>query len=386
MSKRTQRSKLHKYEVQRRHLPGTSPGTLLIDPKAPMSAVSVIAYSKDECVEVVGAQAESIGSMLTKYPVVWVNVCGLGDEAAIVGLGELFGLHRLAVEDVVHTHQRAKVESYEDHIYLVARNALLDEETLHIETEQVSVFLGNSWVLTFQECVSDRFEPVRDRIKAAKGRMRIGGTDYLAYALLDSIIDHYFPVLETLGEKLEDIEDATLSAQGEQTITRINDVRRSLVTLRRACWPLREAINSLMRDPTTLISDETDIYLRDCYDHTIGVIDLIESYREVASGLIDMYLSSVSNRMNEVMKVLTMIATIFMPLSFFAGLYGMNFNTDVSPFNMPELNWFFGYPFVLTIMLSTSLGMLTLFWRRGWLGKRGKRSQQAPVDDPEQKL
>jgi magnesium transporter len=381
MSKPNKRRKGHNYDINRRHAPGTMPGTLLIDPSAPKSVVSLIAFSADTIKQLPDANLESIKKCVDEFDITWVNVSGLGDENTILELGEFFDIHRLALEDVVHTHQRAKAELYETHIYLVARFATLNDQTMHLETEQVSLFFGKGFVLTFQEGVIDHLATIHDRIVKGKGRIRSAGSDYLAYALLDAVIDNYFPVLEMFGERLEDIEDETLTNAGESTISRINEIRRSLVTLRRAVWPLRELVNVLMRDHGGFISEETGIYLRDCYDHTVGVIDLIESYREVASGLIDMYLSSISNKMNEIMKVLTMIATIFMPLSYFAGLYGMNFNTDVSPFNMPELNCYFGYPSLIFGMLLIATGMSLYFRKRGWIGQK-PRKKHDHIDDP----
>ncbi len=375
MSKKHKHRIHHHYDVSRRHTPGTTPGTLHIDPLAPKSKVTAVAYNKETTLQLSTVDSNSIKKSMSDFDVTWVNVSGLGDESVILQMSELFDIHKLALEDVVHTHQRAKAEQFDNMLYLVIRFANLNEDTMHLETEQVSLFFGKGFVLTFQESHVDRFATIHDRLMVGKGRIRVGGSDYLAYALLDAIIDHYFPVLEKLGELLEEIEDETLSVANEGTIARINEIRRSLVTLRRAVWPLRELINVLMRDHGGFVSDETAIYLRDCYDHTVGVIDLIESYREVASGLIDMYLSSVSNKMNEIMKVLTMIATVFIPLSFIVGLYGMNFDGEASPLNMPELRFYFGYPVLLLFMATVVLGMLGYFRKRGWIGSSSfKRS------------
>jgi magnesium transporter len=228
--------------------------------------------------------------------------------------------------------------------------------------------LGKNFLVTFQEFPGDCLDPVRERIRKVQGRHRSAGPDYLAYSILDAIIDGYFPVLETLGETLESLEHDIVQKTSDQTlIARIHGVKRDLLTVRRAIWPFREAVNSLFREPSPLVNEETRLYLRDCYDHTIQLIDLLETYREVAGGLVDVYLSSVSNRMNEIMKVLTIIATIFMPLSFIAGLYGMNFNTEISPWNMPELNKPFGYPMVLLLMLAVVAALLAFFKRKRFL-------------------
>jgi magnesium transporter len=215
--------------------------------------------------------------------------------------------------------------------------------------------------------VGDSFDPVRERLRKGKGRARAAGPDHLAYALIDAAIDAYFPTIEAYGERLEELEDEVIVRPTKTTILRIHEIKRELLNIRRAIWPLREAINTFFREPSPLITDETRLYLRDCYDHTIQVIDLCETYRELGSGLMETYLSSISNRTNEVMKVLTIIATIFIPLTFVAGLYGMNFKTEKSPYNMPELDWYWGYPFCLALMATVAIGMLVFFWRRGWL-------------------
>ena len=359
--------KLHKYDTERRHAAGTAPGTIVIDPEAPNPVVTVLAYGSgsfhEHKIEDVGEIQEHLG----EWPVTWVNVDGLGDEKTIRDIGEIFGLHGLALEDVVHTHQRPKAEFYEDHFFIVARMAEFDFAAGELNNEQISIFLGKNYVLTFQENPGDCFDPVRDRIRKSKGRMRDYGADHLAYALLDAVIDAYFPILEDMGDHLEDLETETLTKADARTVSAINDVKQALITLRRSAWPLRELSNTLIRDTSDLITPETRIYLRDCYDHAVGIIELIESYREVCSGLMDMYLSSVSNKMNEIMKVLTMIATIFIPITFFAGIYGMNFNTDKSPLNMPELNWYMGYPFFWAVTLAVSIFMLLFFRRKKWL-------------------
>jgi magnesium transporter len=302
-----------------------------------------------------------------------VNVDGLGDVGLIAALGEIFGLHRLALEDVVNTHQRAKVDVFGDHIYIVTREV---ELTDHVDTDQISLFLGKKFVVTFQERHGDCFGPVRARIRKSD-LFRSHGPDYLAYALLDAVIDQYFPTLEELGERIESLEEEVVLNPKNDLVHRIHETKRELLALRRAIWPARDAINTLIRDINPLISDETRLYLRDCHDHVIQVIDMMETYRELGSDLMDIYLSSLSNRLNAVMKVLTMIATIFMPLSFIVGIYGMNFNTAY-PLNMPELNWRYGYLFVWGVILATSAGMGYFFWKRGWFGewrmsKRAKR-------------
>jgi magnesium transporter len=344
---------------------GVLPGSLIVDPSAQRSVIRILAYGDEGFVEQEARSPEQISEILHEHPVTWVNVDGLGDLETIRKLGEVFGLHRLSLEDVVNVHQRPKVEQYEEYVFVVARMPAHGENT---ETEQLSMVLGEGFVLTFQERGGDSFEPVRDRIRKNLGLIRKRTQDYLAYSLLDSVVDSYFPVLEQCGERLESIEQEVVSEPDKSTITRIYQIKRDLMGLRRAVWPLREAINALIRDARQLVSDETRIYLRDCYDHTVQIIDMLEMYRETASSLVDFYLSSISNRMNEVMKVLTIIATIFIPLSFIAGLYGMNFSSDSSPWNMPELHWYWGYPFALGLMAAVAAGLLIFFRRKGWLG------------------
>lgn len=372
----SRKSKRRKYVsgIERRTSPGAPPGSLVVDPQAPLPIIRVIAYGSEAVHEELVEDVSRIGSYLGRQPVTWVNVDGLGDAVVVRKLGEIFGIHRLALEDIINSHQRAKVDQYDNHLFVVGR---MVEMADHVETEQLSLFLGKSYVLTFQERVGDAFDPVRERIRKAGGRVRNAGPDYLAYALIDAFIDNYFPVLEKYGERLESIEEDVLSRPEPVLVSRMHEVKRDLLTLRRAIWPLRETVNSLVREPSPFISDETRVYFRDCYDHTIQIIDLLENYRDVASGLMEVYLSSVSNRLNEIMKILTMFTAFFIPLSLIAGIYGMNFNTARSPFNMPELNWYFGYPFVLGLMAAVALGMVTFFRRKGWLRSRlGSRESE----------
>lgn len=369
---------LHLFHLGRRHTrqrlpPGTSPGTIAPDPDAPPPTVRVLAYGPHEMTEFAVDDLATVRSMRHHWPVLWVNVDGLGGAETIRELGEIFGLHRLALEDVVNVPQRDKVEEYGDHLFVVARMAMLAPQPI---TEQISLFLGRDFLLTFQERSGDPLDPVRERIRGAHGRIRGAGPDYLAYAVLDAIVDHYFPVLEAYGERLDTLEDEILEGASRAAMHRLHGVKRELMGLRRAVWPKRETLNALMRDPNDLIADETRVYLRDCYDHAIQIMDLTETYRDLAASLTDLYLSSVSNRMNEIMKVLTIFSAIFIPLGFIAGVYGMNFDRSVSPLNMPELGWYWGYPFALSVMAGVALGLLGFFWRKGWIGGRdvGPRS------------
>ncbi|MEP0814493.1 MAG: magnesium/cobalt transporter CorA [bacterium] len=367
MGLKFRRPKLHKFEIERRHAPGTAPGTLSVDPEARPTTISVIAYSPDAFIEEKIEDASRIEELRAEFPVIWVDIAGLADHDKLVAVARIFGLHGLALEDVVHTHQRSKAEDYGDHLFVVARMIKLHPEHHEVETEQLSVFVGESFVVTFQEEIGDCFDPIREMLRHGRGKLRGLKADYLAYSLVDAVIDGYFPVLEHIGEELEELEDETLHKPDTTTIADINHVKRSLVTIRRAVWPLREVVNVLLRDPTDIFGEETRLHMRDCYDHAVGIIDLVESYREVSSGLIDMYLSSVSNRMNEIMKVLTMIATIFIPITFIAGIYGMNFDTEASPYNMPELGLKYGYLFFWGAILLVSVLMVAFFKRKKWL-------------------
>ena len=347
--------------------PGTPPGTLSIDPNAPKPSIQLLAYGPDGFTEHTIETVETIREYLGKSPVTWVNVDGLGDAETIQQIATIFGIHRLAIEDVAHVHQRSKVEPYPEHLFVVAQ---MVDRTDRLNTEQLSLFLGRNFVLTFQEAPGDCFEPIRQRIRKGAGRLRNAGADYLAYALLDSVIDCYFPLLEDYGESMENLEEEIARRANYETLTRLHETKRDLLTLRRAIWPQRESINFLTREPISFITNETRIYLRDCYDHTVEIIDIVETMRELCSDLSDLYVSSVSNRLNEIMKVLTIIATIFMPLSFIASLYGMNFNTEKSSLNMPELNWYWGYPFALGLMGIVAIGLTIYFWRKGWFCAR----------------
>ncbi len=354
------------------------PGTIRIDPDAPPPRISVLAYGPDDYVEQELASPEDLPDLLEQWPVVWINVDGLGDESVLLKLAEIFRLHRLAMEDVTSVSQRAKVEQYDGRCFMVMRMSYLREG---LQLEQLSVFLGDGFVVTFQQRRGDCLDPVRERIRKGAGRIRRAKADYLAYALLDAVVDGYFPVLEDYGERLERLEAEVIRHPVRDVVGKIHRAKRELMSLRRAIWPLREMFSSLVRDPIPQISDETRVYFRDCYDHVTQIIDMLETDRELASGLMDVYMSGVSNRMNEVMKVLTIIATIFIPLSFIAGVYGMNFDPDASPWNMPELGWRYGYPAVLAVFAVVAGGMLWYFRRKGWLGG-GDRPPDEAGDHP----
>ncbi len=360
---------------ERRTPPGAPPGTLIADPRAVAPTIKLICYGPDDFEEHDIAGIDELRRLVGVHPVNWINVTGLGDLNLIRDLGAMFDLHRLALEDVINLYQRSKAEEYEDHIFIASR-MIRAEET--VATEQVTMFLREDLLLTFQERPGDSFEPVRNRLRGDRGFIRQRKADYLAYTLLDAVIDGYFPILEAYGERLESLEDAVMARPSAVQVSKIHDLKGELLTLRRAIWPQREMINALTRETSLNVSDQTRVYLRDCYDHTIQLMDLVETYREIAFGLIDLYLSSASARMNEIMKVLTVIATIFMPLGFIAGLYGMNFKPEISPWNMPELSWYWGYPFALGLMAVVAVLLLYLFYRKGWI--LAQRRRAGPMD------
>jgi magnesium transporter len=293
--------------------------------------------------------------------VTWLNIDGVHQPEIIEQVGKHFGLHPLVLEDIANTGQRPKMEDFDDYIFVVLRMLRFDEKENETKTEQISIILGADFVISFQEKEGDVFDPIRERIRNNKGRLRKMGADYLAYALIDAIVDNYFMILEKLGEAIEEVEDKLVTNPTAETLQTIHDLKREMVFLHKSVWPLREVINRLERSESPLINKSTCIYLRDVYDHTIQVMDSVETFRDMLSGMLDIYLSSVSNRMNEVMKVLTVIATIFIPLTFVAGVYGMNFK------DMPELGQIWGYPAILALMLTIALVMVMYFRRKKWI-------------------
>ncbi|MCR9295123.1 MAG: magnesium/cobalt transporter CorA [bacterium] len=362
MSKKQRRKRFH-----RRTTPGDAPGVIAVDPQAATPRILAISYGPDDFQQTETRRMDDIAKLRGKQRVLWLHIEGLGDARIIHQLGELFSLHMLALEDVVNLHQQVKVEDYGDHLFLIGR---LANDSEHGHTEQISLFLGKDFLITFQEQSSDWLDPVRKRLADANSQLRLRGADFLAYALLDTLIDGYFPLLEHYGEQLDALEDLITEDPPRSIMHRIHDVRAVLRSLRRVIWSHRDSIARLLHDPNPLVTNETRTFLRDCFDHTIQLVDVLEIYRETCTDIRDVYLSSISNRLNEIMTVLTIIATIFIPLSFIAGLYGMNFNTDASPWNMPELNWFFGYPFALGLMLAVATGLLLYFNARGWLFRK----------------
>jgi magnesium transporter len=293
--------------------------------------------------------------------VAWIHIEGIHDTQILEELGTVFGLHPLTLEDILNTDQRPKMEDFCEYIYIVLKTFYNHaDENNETTSEQISIILGPTFVISFQEKETDIFKPIRERIRAGKGRLRKSGADYLAYSLIDTIVDNYFTILEHLGEKIEIIEESLVKNPSTQTLQAIQHLKREMIFLRKSVWPLRETISSLERTECQLIQESTGLFLKDIYDHTIQVIDTIETFRDMLSGILDIYLSSISNRMNEIMKVLTIIATIFMPLTFLAGVYGMNFKY------MPELEWHWGYFFILGIMITIAVSMLVYFRKKRW--------------------
>ncbi|OGW38280.1 MAG: magnesium and cobalt transport protein CorA [Nitrospirae bacterium RBG_13_39_12] len=347
---------------------GLPPGTPVHvgDRKTEIIKISLIDYDKESFEMRVTQTVEECFAYKGKPTVTWINVDGLHEVSSVEQLGNCFGLHPLTIEDILNTEQRPKLDVFDTYIFIVVKMHTWNEKTKEITGEQMSLILGDNFVITFQEKEGDIFDEVRNRIKNNKGRIRKSGADYLAYSLMDALVDNYFRVLESIGEDIEEMDEELIKNPTPRTLHKIHFLKREMIFLRKTVWPIREVISRLVREETGLIKDSTKIYLRDIYDHIIQIIDTVETYRDVISGMLDVYLSSISNRMNAVMKVLTIFAAIFIPLTFIVGLYGMNFNTEKSPYNMPELNWYYGYPVALGLMLFVSLIMLFLFKKKKW--------------------
>lgn len=343
--------------------PGISPGRLRAPEGGRTSKINVIAYGPDEFVEEEDVSVERVAELRRQTNIIWVMVEGLGTVKRLRRLGQEFGLHSLALEDVLNLTQRPKLDDYGHHLFFTQRMAVAEASG---HTEQLSLVLGDGHVLTFHEGSADSFEGVRERIRAGRPRLRRGGADYLAYALLDATVDGYFPLLNRIGVRLEEIELDILDDFDQALLEEVHGMRRDLVGLRRFVRPLWTLVGDMMQSESPLITDDTRIFLRDVHDHANQCVELVESYREVSAGLMDLFLSLSSQRMNEVTTVLTIIATIFIPLSFIAGVYGMNFDPEVSAWNMPELSWALGYPWALGLMVVSAGGMLLYFRRKGW--------------------
>lgn len=341
---------------------GARPGTLVIPKESPPPKLRLMSYTPTDLQEADVDNVEQLGVAFADESVTWIDVQGFGDKSLIQKIGEVFELHPLLLEDVVNAPQRPKSEAYGDQILIIVRMVRIDEVG-QSDMEQVSIVLAKNYVLTFQERYGDILDPVRRRIRSGKGRpIRQHGGDYLAYALADTIVDGYYPVLESIGDHLEGLEEAVISDPTPDLLRELNRTKNQLINLRRAIWPQREAVNALVRGDYDAVTEEVRVFLRDTHDHCVQTSEVAEMYREMVTGLVNTYLSSIANRTNEVMKVLTIMASIFIPLTFLAGIYGMNFE------NMPELQVTWAYPIVWVTMIGIAGGMIAYFFRKGWLG------------------
>ena len=341
---------------------GSRPGTLVQMEEAVAPRIHLIDFSLEnveEC-DIEFNELDKLAQIRDRKSVTWVDIQGLGDIEVLRKVGDIFNIHPLALEDVINIPQRPKAEEYDNSVFIITC-MITAPEVPSVEVEQISLFVGENYVVSFQERYGDVLEQVRTRIRQGKGPIRKSGADYLAYALMDAVIDAYYPVLEDLGEYLEELETKVIEHPTSEALQSIYCVRRELLVLRRSIFPQREVLSSMIRDQGVIFKESTTPYLRDCYDHCAQVIDVLETYREICSGLMDVYLSGLSNKMNEVMKVLTIIATIFIPLSFLAGIYGMNFE------HMPELHYKWSYPLFWVMIVLVAGGMLLFFKKLGWL-------------------
>ncbi|MEM1095611.1 MAG: magnesium/cobalt transporter CorA [Bacteroidota bacterium] len=346
--------------LPRRHLVGKAPGVLADAPETVSADIQILDYDSDSVHERTVPDTDAAKVFFNTNTVTWFNINTV-QEQAVQRLGEFFKLHPLTREDIVHTWQRPRIEVFDEYVYIVLKMLSFAPEQRQLHAEQISIILGPSYVVSFQERAGDLFDPLRQRIRASRGRIRSMGADYLAYAILDIVVDHYFVVLEQMGEQIEEMEEEVLG-DPEPTLQReINDLRRELIRLRRFVWPMREVFSQIDRSDTDYFSDAIKPFLRDAYDHTVQIIELAESLRDVLSGLMDLYMTSISNKMNEVMKVLTIIGTIFIPLTFVAGIYGMNFA------HMPELQWTYSYYVFWGVILTMGTGLVIFFRRKKWL-------------------
>lgn len=367
------KSLFHRNQFRRQQLkkPGEIPGTAIHTGVQRLDHISIKVHDFDEkhFDTIPIKKIDKSAPYLENKSKTWVQVEGVHDIDTLQSIWNYFDLHPLVQEDIVNVAQRPKVEIYEDYVFIVLRLIKPGdnrENLSELHTEQVSLILGKNYVLSFQETNEPIFDPIIKRLNLESTRLRRLGIDYSAYALLDTIVDHYFHSLEILGISIDELEELIIDNPENKHLQEIHNLRRDLIHFRKSIWSLRDGINSLIRDDVTVISSEVKLFLRDVYDHVVQVIDTIEANREMVYSLYDMYMSTLSNKMNEVMKVLTIIATIFIPLTFIAGIYGMNFDPEISPFNMPELSWYYGYPFSLLLMLALCLGMVHFFKRKQW--------------------
>lgn len=359
----------------KRTSPGAAPGAITLSEDAFPPRLYVTSFDTQTLFEVPMDRLSSVKDRIEQYPDMlhWVELKGFGDRGLLENFCQQFRIHRLEMEDVINTYQRPKLEEFENHLFVVTRILSLSKEG-QFKNDQLSLFLTGNVVITIQENYEDLFEAVRSRIRTGKGHLRSSSSDYLMYALLDAVVDTYFPLLETMGERLDELEDELFTRPNRTSLLKIQMIKRELIVFRRTIFAERDKVNDILRSTDTFVSEQTKRYFRDTYDHTIQVMDLVESYKEIVASLMDIYLSNVSNRLNQVMKVLAIISTIFIPLTFIVGVYGMNFSaTDPNgkplPLNMPELYAPYGYPAVMIFMLIVVVIQLIIFWRKGWLDK-----------------
>lgn len=341
---------------------GLAPGTLIHvgEQKVEQSCISCIDYDPENLNVQTDVTLEQCLALKETSTVSWINLDGIHDIADVAAFGKAFDLHPLALEDILNTGHRPKLEEFDEYLLIILKMLHFDEQSSQIQAEQISLILTKNNVLSFQEKPGDVFAGVRERIKRKSGRIRQRGPDYLTYALFDSIVDSYFHILEKIGDRLESLERELISQPTQETLQQVHQLKGQLTLLRKSVWPLRDLVNSMLQDDSPLIHESTSVYLRDLHDHCIQIFDTLESFRDTASGLVDLYMSSISHRMNEVMQVLTIMASLFIPLTFIAGIYGMNFEL------MPELKWRWGYPLVWILMLSCTAGMLCYFKKKKW--------------------
>jgi magnesium transporter len=344
---------------------GASPGTLIAHPAARQSALSLTLISPDEFRFIKDASLKDVAESCTEWPVIWLDCVGLANVDLIAEIGAIFKLHPLALEDTVNTGQRPKVDFFDDHAFVVV--SMIDD-ALAGRYEQISLFFGENFVVTFQEREGDPFGPVRKRIQAAlPNRLRTRKADYLAYALIDAIVDSYFPILETKGERIDGLEDEMLSGVSHRQMRELHELKRGMIVLKRALWPLRDALAGLLRAEVPFIHPETKVYLNDTHDHSVRLIEVVEMHRDMLTGLIEMHLSLSQARTNDVISFLTIVSAIFIPLTFLAGIWGMNFDPGASPWNMPELLSYYGYPIALGMMVFIALSLVGFFRWKKWL-------------------
>lgn len=354
-----------KYRIRKKDL---SPGSAIFtgDKKVEEIVITIFSYDENQFEEKKVENIEELISLKDKAKTLWVNIAGLHDVNIIEKVNEIFGVHSLVIEDILNVNHSPKIEEHEDFLVLILKMIDFDKAKQDLNIEQISIILGKNYVITFQENIGDVFDVIRERIRTAKGRIRKAGADYLMYRLLDSIVDNYFITLECVDDKIEFVEDKLLEATEDAYLKEIHNLRKDILKLRRAVYPMRDMTYFLQRGENPLIQKTTLLFMRDLYDHIANNIETIENYREIINGVLEVHLTNASHRMNQVIKLLTMISTIFIPLTFIVGIYGMNFNTQVSIFNMPELNWKFGYLFIMFIMLAIAVSLVIFFKRKKW--------------------